>query len=158
MPAAHAPDAPLMRAIVGGRGLFWRIRSAMAGRQVEREAASGLQVGAGAERLVAGAGEDDGADVGVGVRFAVAGADPGDDVGVDGIALVRTVDRDPVRAPALLADDRGFGVAHRAAPASGSISAMTRFEVTWSPLCTCRTLTVPAIGAAWMCSISSPPA
>src|SRR6185503_11289001 len=62
-----------------------------------------LQVGAGAKRLVAHTRQHDDADVLVVMGFAVTLGDPGDHIGVDGVALVRTVDGDPERLSALFA-------------------------------------------------------
>ena len=72
--------------------------------KIHREGgAAVLQVGAGAERLVARARQHDDADILVVMRFAIAAHDAGDDVGIDGVALVRPVDGNPERLSALFA-------------------------------------------------------
>ena len=86
-------------------------------RGIERKALARLQVGAGAKRLVAGAREHDHAHVGIGMCGAISGADAGDHLGVDRIALVRPVDRDPEGMAALVVQHGGGGVAHRAVSA-----------------------------------------
>ena len=73
--------------------------------KIHREGgAAVLQIGAGAKRLVARPGQDDDADVLVVMRFAIAPGDAGDHVAVEGVALVRPVDGDPERRPALFTD------------------------------------------------------
>ncbi|MET3238895.1 hypothetical protein ABIF36_004383 [Bradyrhizobium japonicum] len=55
--------------------------------------------------------QHDDADVLVVMRIAIAFGDAGDDVAVQRVALLRPVDGDPERLPALLGDD-GCGVGH----------------------------------------------
>ena len=60
-----------------------------------------LQISAGAKRLVAGSGENDDADVLIVMGVTITPRDAGDYVAVEGVALLRPVDGDPERQPAL---------------------------------------------------------
>src|SRR5207237_5398501 len=122
-------------------------------RQVEGKALAGLQIAARAEGLVTRGGQHDGAHLRIRMRLAKAGADARDHVRVDGIALVGPVDRDPERLAALLVQHGGGCFVHCSFSFSASISTTTRPLGTWSPTAACTALTVPASGAAWMCSI-----
>src|SRR5438445_12053404 len=79
---------------------------------IHRESRAGiLQIGAGAERLVARARQHDDADVLVVMRLAIALCDTGDHIAVQRVALLRPVDGDPERLPALFGND-AYGVGH----------------------------------------------
>jgi len=74
-------------------------------REVHREGrAAVLQIGTGAKRFFASAGQHDHPHVLVVMGVAIAAGDAGDDVAIQRIALVGPVDGDPVRLPALFAD------------------------------------------------------
>jgi uncharacterized membrane protein (DUF373 family) len=57
------------------------------------------------------------------------------------------------RSPRMKRPGYAADAAAGAASMTASISATTRLAPTWSPALTCSAVTVPATGAAWMCSI-----
>src|SRR5260370_10210881 len=60
-----------------------------------KSCAAVLQVGAGANSPVAGDSQHDDANVRIVLRIAITASDSGDDVGVDCIALLGSIDSDP---------------------------------------------------------------
>src|SRR5262249_54847326 len=79
---------------------------------VGAHALSLLEVGAGAERLVAGAGDDDDADLGVGDELFAEPADRDERVARERIANALAVQGQKADVAAALDDDGDFAVAH----------------------------------------------
>src|ERR1700676_2827913 len=83
-----------------------------------------LQIGPGAKRLVANPGQDDHAHIRIVMRHAITSGDAGDHVAIDGVALLRPVDGDPERLPALF-QHHAVAVSHcpaRLVPLSADIN------------------------------------
>src|SRR5579872_2906736 len=79
---------------------------------MRKRAAGILQIGAGAKGLVAGPGQNDRAHIRILMRRAVAARDAGDDLGIEGVALLRPVEGDPERGAALFDEDAWGVVGH----------------------------------------------
>ena len=82
-----------------------------------------IEVGAGAERLVAGAAQDRDVDGGIVVDVLPGVGETHEHLGVDGVPDVRTVHRDERDAVLLLVEDCGFR--HLRAPRTRSTSRST---------------------------------